>query len=101
MTIKAHCAVCWRPALMRARSTIVPESWFPYCQECLDTRAEPEALFEYLWEIHGPDVPEDVRGARTRMHKLGGFVDWDDWVILHERYNESAATNQHRRMAAR
>jgi hypothetical protein len=80
MTMKDNkCDVCGRPGAVGVASTAIPYSC-AYCVPCLQVNAQPDIVFETIWE--GSD------GDNTQIHpaylelvtwKDGKYIDYPTW----------------------
>jgi len=72
-----ECAVCNENAGGVASSGLGPVS-FPYCASCMVNNAEPESMFEFVYEQCGQMVAGHVK--KTFTFKDGEYISWKEWV---------------------
>lgn len=80
MTEIIPCSTCGKPSIGFASSTLGPVS-FAFCAECCLKPAEPEGMFEYLFD----EVSDNGDGLREEMNRFFTFIDgvyvsWPDYV---------------------
>ena len=51
---------------------------FAYCVECLVNHAEPEFMFEFVYENIGTEVAKHVECSST--FKDGKYLTWREWL---------------------
>jgi hypothetical protein len=79
------CDVCGVNPPLGVASTSIPYSC-AYCQECATRGADPEGVFEYLFQSikEGDLAIEDVRDNLV-TYKDGKYISFKEWSEAHDR----------------